>query len=219
MSHSDRLSVFETASSRLPTSGDADAVQRLAEHWRAASNESVGLIWRAYAATFTRRLKKRFRPWLSSDECEEIVADSFAHAWEHRVEFHSTGSLEGWLWKITYHRAAAEAREPWCKQRARETPFAREKLFILTQRATAGPEENECPEIVRLAMSSLSDFQQRVLWADARSPAGRAPSDALARELGVCPSTVRSLRSRALASLKSALLALGYDGAGGGYLS
>lgn len=91
--------------------------------------------------------------------------------------------------------------------------------FVAEVKQAHDPDASKRLSTVTLALQSLPERQRAVLWADACSPSGTAPSAALAQELNVKPSTIRSLRHRARAALKTELTRLGFqlrNTAGGG---
>lgn len=225
MSHRTRRPLLGDRKLRL-SSRTPHTQQALLER-RTAGDESVldALLSRC-RTKFAHRLKKRFRSLLAEDECEEIVSLAFARAWSHRSDFDSSkGTWDAWVWQIAYHLAAKELRNCWLKERLNETALAPEKLMLLVEPLGFHSGENAPQEVterlhfVALAMQALPERQRAVLWADACSPNGLAPTGPLAVELGVKPSTIRSLRRRGRARLKAELIRLGFqlrNGRGGG---
>lgn len=191
--------------------------------WCRGDENVLDVLLSRCGPTLARRMSKRFWSLLAKDECEEIVSLALARAWSHRADFDpEKGTLEAWLWEIAYHRAAEEVRDSWLKERLNESAVAPEKLNLLVAplgldaREAPRPAVSGRPHLVTLALQSLPERQKAVLWADACSPTGFASSGPLAHELGVKPSTIRSLRRRGRAKLKAEFVRLELHARSGG---
>ena len=192
-----------------------DLVRGLAEQLTIGEPEVVNALLEAFGPSIQRRLGRRYRGVLRPGEIEDVLMIAVEKAWIRRARFDpSRGTLGGWLWRIAERVAADMFRTPWCQGRLREREIASRQFEAPA--AAAGDHVSEgdpaastmsrpAVEALRAALDRLPAGHRRILLSDAEAPGGTAPSEALAAELRVTASAVRSRRHRALARLRREL--------------
>lgn len=192
----------------------ADDHEALGTRLRCGDAEIVIQLLTQLGPEMQRRLFRKYRGGLRAGEAEDVLMIALQRLWMRRAQFDAAkGSLPGWLWRIADHAAHDMIRTGWCCARAHESNVTSDRMDELCDRAGAhciadvpavGPSSGKRTALQE-ALARLPDGQRRVVLADARSPGGTADTGALARELGITPSAVRSRRQRALKQLRHEL--------------
>ena len=198
------------------TNGDEDVLGKLAAEF--------GLAIR-------RRLTKKFRGVLTSEDIEDLVWIAFERAWCRHDRFDPRrGSLSGWLCTIADHAAVDLVRSPSFRARLHECHVSPTRLAQLVDPRSSHPPNTEPPDTeppdteppgteppgteppdterpreiaaIRSALDRLPEAEREVLLADATAADVVASSASLARRLGITSSAVRSRRQRGLARLR-----------------
>lgn len=153
-------------------------------------------------------LARKYRGMLNSDEIADIVLMGTFRAWRARGRFNpGRGSLLQWLRAIARNEARCCLRETWRQGRFNEQVLPADWLDISVPSRSGQPDPVTAAdgsadelEALRVGLARLSRHERAVLMEAAGH--GRSARD-IAEILGVTPSTVRTLRSRALRKLKS----------------
>ncbi len=158
-----------------------------------------------------RRLFQKYQGALRAEEAEDVLMIAMQKLWTHRLQFDAVnGTLDGWLWRIADNTAKDVIRTAWCRARCLEDDLESDRLDDLCERAvvrgvadalSADPTSDTLAHL-KEALARLPEGQRRVLLADARSPEGTAETPALADDLGISASAVRTRRQRALTRLR-----------------
>lgn len=181
--------------------GDEDAVRdvlcRFGPHIRAA-------------------ITKTYSGMLNADEIADIVLMGTFRAWRARGQFNpGRGSMLQWLRAIAHNEARSCLRENWRQSRFNEQLLPPERLDASEPSRLDQPDrvtsEATSPDkfgALRLGLARLSRKERAVVMETVGN--GR-PARQTAEILGVTPSTVRTLRCRALRKLKSFMKPPGGD--------
>jgi RNA polymerase sigma-70 factor, ECF subfamily len=139
-----------------------------------------GPLMRAYA----RRTLGR------SDEVDDVVQETFVTAWGALSTLENPARVKSWLMRIVSRRSIDRIRARWDHADVDELDPAADDAVTPERIVEAGSRR----EAVRTALDRLPE-QQRRCWI-AKEVLG-ATYDEIAEDLGVPPSTVRGLLSRA----------------------
>lgn len=199
MRRDDNLSMAGASVDRSePGSGEAsdDALmERIADGDAAAFGALFDRYWTSLVVSAERMLLRR-------DAAKDIVQEAFVQVWRNRSSWRPTGSVKGYLWRITRNLALNEqrrqrTRKGWAERNAGEDP---------TSGSLPGPAELFEAEALRAeveeAVRSLP-ARRREVFVLARFEG--LSYEEIAEAMGISPQTVANQMSAALAALREAL--------------
>ena len=180
----------------------------LASRFIAGDEDALGAVLRRFGPHVRAALARRYGGVLNADEIADIFLMGTFRAWRARKRFRSDrGSLLRWLRAIAENEARSCLRESWRQGRFNEQLSPPEWLDASVPSRSCPsdpvpPPDGSASELdaLRLYLARLSRHEQAVLMEAAGH--GRSARE-IASMLGIAPSTVRTLRSRALRKLKS----------------
>ena len=131
---------------------------------------------------------------------DDVVAETFIHAWRDLPKLRKVDRFDSWLFRIAHNRAMDELRR-------RPTAELEEAAQIEDHNPRASPFEvvsaRTEADLLRAALLELSDAQREVLILRYMHD---LPRPEIVAQMGKTHEAVRALRQRALHSLRRILL-------------
>jgi RNA polymerase sigma-70 factor (ECF subfamily) len=172
------------------------------ESIRAGDSEALGQLLERYWASLVAYGRTLLG---DSDEAEDVVQEAFVRVWRHRSVWIASGSVSGYLYRITRNLAFNRDRD----NRARRRRGAREALSELRVPRPPTPEDELATTIafgeVEAAIDQLPP-RRREVFVLSRFHA--LTYSEIAQAMGISEQTVANQMSSALADLRSALARL-----------
>lgn len=176
----------------------------LADRLRQGDKSALADILKYLAPDARSRLRGRFGPFLSEDDCDDVLSMALYRLWMSREKYNpEKSSLAAWFYLIVRSLAW-----DFLRQRPRPPHYAAERL--VEQAPARPPHETRTPQSedvkqLILAMDGLAEIDRRILLGFASRTHDDDWTSDLVAELGMPASTIRVRKFRAIAELRGLL--------------
>jgi RNA polymerase sigma factor (sigma-70 family) len=138
---------------------------------------------------------------MQTADIDDVLSVALHRLWRSRKRIDPRRPLRTWFGRIVRNVACNVMKARRRAVRRRQVLTAPQKMDRMPCRECEAPDSPATanPDLPRIlsALPFLPPNYRRILLADAVAPTGVAPTDVLARELGLSPSTIREYRRRA----------------------
>lgn len=147
-----------------------------------------------YGAIYQDLYRFAFCMTTNSHDAEDVVSEAVVNAYEHMGDLRSEEAFKSWMFTILVN----VCRKKWRKQKKEKE---KESLLFLEREEEAAQDIEQAVDI-REAFAALSEEEKMIVGF---SVFGGYQSSEIGKALGRKPSTVRSIRARALEKMRRVL--------------
>ena len=187
--------IVQRPRANVPGSTDTELMEQI----RAGDSAALRLLMERYWANLVAYGRTLLG---DSDEAEDVVQEAFVRVWRHRLVWVASGSVSGYLYRITRNLAFNRDRD----NQARRRRSAGEALSDLHVQRPPTPEDELATTIafneVALAIEQLPP-RRREIFVLSRFHA--LTYSEIAQAMGISEQTVANQMSSALADLRASL--------------
>ncbi len=193
----------KNASSTIPQDPDAQLMLLV----RQGSTQAFELLWQRYH----QRIRSTIIHLMGSDRnCDDLTQDVFLRVYRARASYQPTAKFSTWLFTIVNNVVLNARRSLAVRRESQLTAQDRFCGSLLDRRVRDSMddlpdqylERQESREVVRQAMSQLSERQQQAIWLCNYQQQSHAMA---ARKMNTSPDAIKSLLHRARTALRCKL--------------